>query len=195
MGWESRLANPTDLAIRLPRVNHLPCHDDQLLPPSYHFLGNPLVDIRFHRRDLRPPFRLRTYLCSSLRARLRLLWGTPSRLLSNGKMCHSHPRGPRRSSHSITPSTGINQPAFHPGVGRNAALSFSELGYTVFALCPNRQDESGPPLTSARSRDVASVRSVFSWQRLISPTKTPLVRSFFTSGTTGRRGRDRFPGA
>jgi hypothetical protein len=83
----------------------------------------------------------------------------------------------------------------HPGVGRNAALSFSELGYTVFALCPNRQDESGPPLTSARSRDVASVRSVFSWQRLISPTKTPLVRSFFTSGTTGRRGRDRFPGA
>ncbi|KAH9997245.1 hypothetical protein BJV77DRAFT_984134 [Russula vinacea] len=45
----------------------------------------------------------------------------------------------------------------HEGVGRNAALSFSELGYTVFALCPNRQDESGPPLTSARSRDVASL--------------------------------------
>ncbi|KAI0302068.1 hypothetical protein BC826DRAFT_966114 [Russula brevipes] len=45
------------------------------------------------------------------------------------------------------------------GVGRNAALSFSQMGYTVFALCPNRQERSG------RSRDVAS--------RLISPPKTP----------------------
>ncbi|KAI0006063.1 hypothetical protein BJV74DRAFT_801921 [Russula compacta] len=43
------------------------------------------------------------------------------------------------------------------GVGRNAALSFSELGYTVFALCPNRQEESGNSLPSARSRDVASL--------------------------------------
>ena len=52
-------------------------------------------------------------------------------------------------------------PSICPGVGRNAALSFSELGYTVFALCPNRAEEvSGPRLTSGRSRDVASVRSV-----------------------------------
>jgi hypothetical protein len=55
-----------------------------------------------------------------------------------------------------------------PGVGRNAALSLSELGYTVFALCPpNGQEESGPHLTSGRSRQVASVRSAFSWQWLI----------------------------
>ncbi len=45
-------------------------------------------------------------------------------------------------------------------MGRNAALSFSELGYTVFALCPNQWEESGPRLTSGRSRDVASVRSL-----------------------------------
>ncbi|KAI0281435.1 hypothetical protein BGY98DRAFT_958971 [Russula aff. rugulosa BPL654] len=46
----------------------------------------------------------------------------------------------------------------HEGVGRNAALWFSELGYTVFALCPNRQEEeSGPHLTSGRSRQVASL--------------------------------------
>jgi len=43
------------------------------------------------------------------------------------------------------------------GVGRNAALSFSELGYTVFALCPNRHEESGPHVPSGRSRDVASL--------------------------------------
>jgi hypothetical protein len=51
------------------RVNHVPCHDDQLatlLPP----LGNPMADIRLHHRDLRPAFRLRTYLCASLRVRV-----------------------------------------------------------------------------------------------------------------------------
>lgn len=60
------------------------------------------------------------------------------------------------------------------GVGRNAALSFSELGYTVFALCPNRSERSGHLPPSERSRDVASVRSVqttypLASQRLISP--------------------------
>lgn len=65
-------------------------------------------------------------------------------------------------------------PSF-PGVGRNAALSFSELGYTVFALCPNRQEESGPHLTSGRSRDVASVRSVL------------CIRPFLGSGLSHRR--------
>jgi hypothetical protein len=73
---------------------------------------------------------------------------------------------------------GLNIDAsLDPGVGRNAALSFSELGYTVFALCPNRQEESGPHLTSDRPREVASVRSMhspsFSWHWLISPMKNP----------------------
>lgn len=57
-------------------------------------------------------------------------------------------------------------------MGRNAALSFSELGYTVFALCPNREEE-GEESGTGRSRQVASVRSIlyfaFSWQWLISP--------------------------
>ena len=56
-------ANPTDMGIELLRVNHVPCHDDQLatlLAASYHFLGNRMADIRLHRRDLRPGFRLRT---------------------------------------------------------------------------------------------------------------------------------------
>jgi hypothetical protein len=44
------------------------------------------------------------------------------------------------------------------GVGRNAALQFSELGYTVFALCPNRQDDAGHLVSSGGSRGVASVR-------------------------------------
>ncbi|KAI0306543.1 hypothetical protein B0F90DRAFT_1690754 [Multifurca ochricompacta] len=39
------------------------------------------------------------------------------------------------------------------GVGRNAALRFSELGYTVFALCPNRRGDLG----HQRPRDVASL--------------------------------------
>lgn len=43
------------------------------------------------------------------------------------------------------------------GVGRNAALQFSELGYTVFALCPNRQDDAGPLVSSDGSRGVASL--------------------------------------
>jgi hypothetical protein len=44
------------------------------------------------------------------------------------------------------------------GVGRNAALQFSELGYTVFALCPNRQDDAGHLASPGGSRSVASVR-------------------------------------
>lgn len=43
------------------------------------------------------------------------------------------------------------------GVGRNAALQFSELGYTVFALCPNRQDDAGHLVSSGGSRGVASL--------------------------------------
>jgi len=43
------------------------------------------------------------------------------------------------------------------GVGRNAALQFSELGYTVFALCPNRQDDTGHLVSSGGSRGVASL--------------------------------------
>jgi hypothetical protein len=52
----------TDMASGLPRVNHLPLVDDDqlaaLLPPSRLILGNPMADIRLHRRDLRPGFRL-----------------------------------------------------------------------------------------------------------------------------------------
>jgi len=85
-------------------VSHLPrptgLHDDnQLLAlhnPSSRFLGNPFVDIYFPHRDLRPPFLLRTHLFDSLRACLRLLWGTPSRLLSNGEVCNSNSRGSGR---------------------------------------------------------------------------------------------------
>jgi len=43
------------------------------------------------------------------------------------------------------------------GVGRNAALQFSELGYTVFALCPNRQDDAGHLVSPGGSRSVASL--------------------------------------
>ncbi|KAI9446425.1 hypothetical protein H4582DRAFT_560210 [Lactarius indigo] len=43
------------------------------------------------------------------------------------------------------------------GVGRNAALQFSELGYTVFALCPNRQDDAGQLVSPGGSRGVASL--------------------------------------
>jgi len=77
---------------------------------------------------------------------------------------------------SVTPSTGVTYPRIPlSGVGRNAALSFSELGYTVFALCPNRREGPGHLPPSERSRDVASVRSlhyIFAWQRLISPMET-----------------------
>lgn len=66
LGWESRLANRTHLGIQLPRVDHLPCNDDPLLPASYHFLGNPPLDIRLHCRDLRPSFLFRAYLGDSL---------------------------------------------------------------------------------------------------------------------------------
>lgn len=60
--------------------------------------------------------------------------------------------------HPLLLTIGLNIDAsLDPGVGRNAALSFSELGYTVFALCPNRQEESGPHLTSDRPREVASL--------------------------------------
>jgi hypothetical protein len=60
-------------------------------------------------------------------------------------------------------------------VGRNAALRFSELGYTVFALCPNRHEDSGHSPSPGKSADVASVRSMinFSWHRLISPLPPP----------------------
>ena len=66
-----------------------------------------------------------------------------------------------------------------PGVGRNAALSFSELGYTVFALCPNRQEEeSRPHLTSDRPKEVASVGSIYSLFLFLAvayrPSKAPL---------------------
>lgn len=60
-------------------------------------------------------------------------------------------------------------PVSHPGVGRNAALSFSELGYTVFALCPNRQEQSG------HSRDVASVSPSFPWHISLLPFHPKLL--------------------
>ncbi|KAH9981263.1 hypothetical protein BGW80DRAFT_322020 [Lactifluus volemus] len=47
------------------------------------------------------------------------------------------------------------------GVGRNAALRFSELGYTVFALCPNRYEDSGHSPSPGRSADVASL--LYTW--------------------------------
>ena len=43
-------------------------------------------------------------------------------------------------------------------MGRDAALQFSELGYTVFALCPNRQDDAGHLASPGGSGSVASVR-------------------------------------
>lgn len=61
---------------------------------------------------------------------------------------------------SFTPPIKLNFDACTPesGVGQNAALRFSELGYTVFALCPNRHEHS---LSSGgKSTDVASVRSI-----------------------------------
>ena len=76
LGWGDRdWANPPDgygnrLDLHASIIS--PCHDDQLaalLPPGYLFPGNPMADIRLHRRDLRPAFRLRTCLCGSLRAR------------------------------------------------------------------------------------------------------------------------------
>lgn len=99
-GWKALFLLWGDLAFRshLPRPTGL--HDDnQLLAlhnPSSRFLGNPFVDICFPHRDLRPPFLLRTHLFDSLRACLRLLWGTPSRLLSNGEVCNSNSRGSGR---------------------------------------------------------------------------------------------------
>lgn len=97
---------------------------------------------------------------------------------------------------SLTPSHChyISAYTLFSGVGRNAALSFSELGYTVFALCPNRTEGSGHLPPSERSRDVASVRSVhYLWlgSGLSQPT---VIQSFYTFGTTGKRGHDRFPG-
>ncbi|KAI0273662.1 hypothetical protein BC834DRAFT_221108 [Gloeopeniophorella convolvens] len=47
------------------------------------------------------------------------------------------------------------------GVGRSAALRFSELGYTVFALCPNRNDDSNPSLPSGRPTNVSSL--LYTW--------------------------------
>jgi len=103
---------------------------------------------------------------------------------------------------SVTPSTFQLHIHAYPlsGVGRNAALSFSELGYTVFALCPNRREGSGHLPPSERSRDVASVRSVQTTflclaAAYLTETETPLsLQSFYTFGTTGKRGHDRFPG-
>lgn len=46
-----------------------------------------------------------------------------------------------------------------PGIGRSASLKYSELGYTVFALCPDRQR----PLTGRpRSSNVSSVSTILS---------------------------------
>ena len=82
---------------------------------------------------------------------------------------------------SVTPYTTITYPpCLLSGVGRNAALSFSELGYTVFALCPNRREGSGLPPPSGRSRDVASVRLVhrlFLGSGISHTTKSPLSKA------------------
>ena len=57
--------------------------------------------------------------------------------------------------------TRVNHRRLHPGAGKIAALSFSELGHTVPPLFyVSIQERSGPPLTSDRSRDAASVRSM-----------------------------------
>ena len=64
---------------------------------------------------------------------------------------------------SITPlrlNQIISTCILESGVGRNAALQFSELGYTVFALCPNRRDDAGHLVSSGGSRGVASVSAV-----------------------------------
>src|ERR1700730_9235222 len=94
------------------------------------------------------------------------LYGVPPRASFPTEKCAILILGAQEGA-SLAPFANIDA-YFHPGVGRNAALSFSQMGYTVFALCPNRRERSG------RSRDVASVRSVhqsFPWQRLISPPK------------------------
>lgn len=89
-------------------------------------------------------------------------------------MCRPYPRGSRRCTPNYSLEYGIKTSTVGPGVGRNAALWFSELGYTVFALCPNRQEEeSGPHLTSGRSRQVASVRSAFFFLAVAYPLSEP----------------------
>ena len=44
------------------------------------------------------------------------------------------------------------------GVGRSAALKYSELGYTVFALCPDHQ--RGTPITTREPPGVSSASSI-----------------------------------
>lgn len=43
------------------------------------------------------------------------------------------------------------------GIGRSAALKYSELGFTVFALCPDNYCVTSSPVTRPRrSSDVSS---------------------------------------
>lgn len=71
------------------------------------------------------------------------------------------------------------------GLGRSAALRFSELGYTVFALFPNemRQEDEG-------ISDVAAVSGLI----LLSPPDPDVVFSFSTSGITAKNDRVRYHG-
>lgn len=100
---------------------------------------------------------------------------------------------------SFTPPIKLNFDACTPesGVGQNAALRFSELGYTVFALCPNRHEHS---LSSGgKSTDVASVRSIIQLflasAYLPQKKNPPIIPSFYTPGTIGKKGHGRFHGA
>ncbi|KAI0065487.1 hypothetical protein BV25DRAFT_1821905, partial [Artomyces pyxidatus] len=64
--------------------------------------------------------------------------------------CSVQPCGTSRPDGSAILILGAQE-----GLGRSAALRFSELGYTVFALCPNRQ--STDPSPSKVSPDVSSL--------------------------------------
>lgn len=46
------------------------------------------------------------------------------------------------------------------GIGRSTALKYSELGYTVFALCPSPYRETPAATTSRRSSNVSSASSI-----------------------------------
>ena len=77
------------------------------------------------------------------------------------EQCYSDPRSPRRCVESdiVFQIMTYDQ----KGLGRSAAVKFSELGYTVFALCPIQYKHSSShvcqyPAASVQSSDVCAVR-------------------------------------
>ncbi|THH20356.1 hypothetical protein EW146_g965 [Bondarzewia mesenterica] len=63
------------------------------------------------------------------------------------EICGIHPCGTYKAENSAILILGAQE-----GLGRSAALKFSELGYTVFALCPNRYHEQPPEVSGVPLR-------------------------------------------